>query len=596
MSSTEEDNKPDTTADTNGAAETPAKAAVDSSNGDTKKAMNSPEDAAAAKVRMKAHVLLEKVKISDWKRTTPLGTPRESTADLPKTEEVAKKEEQDKKEEEAADAVIKAAAEKAEEAKETAAAVDKGVADSQDEEDEAADTAAAVAEAKLKKEKEIEEKKKESSEELTKRLQRLALDRQKENRHDRLKVIQSDQTSHLSSAKTFQELKLPDHLLKAIFEMGFERPSAIQEEALPRILANPPRNVIGQAQSGSGKTAAFVVGALYRINIDAPATCQALIVTPTRELAVQIFQNAVTPMAAHMKGLKVRLALAGETIERGAKLDSHIVIGTPGKVVDWLKRRIIDTKKIKVFVLDEADNMVAESGHRANSLLIKKQMPKGCQSLLFSATFPAEVITFAEKMVYNPDKILIESGPEFLVLDVIKQIWIDCQQYDGGKLQFLEDIYSLLTIGQSIIFVGTKRDADTVHRTLTDSGYTCSLLHGGVDNDERDRTMEAFRKMESNVLITTNVLARGVDVDNVCLVVNYDVPVDKDGHPDFETYLHRIGRTGRFGRKGTAINLISDQRSIEVLAAIEAHFSSGGKEMIEMGQPDPEALADVIQI
>ena len=554
-------------------------------------ATSSTDEAAAAQVRMKAHVVLEKVKQSEERRTpTPVNSPRESAADLPQKEEEAKKEE------EAAAAAVEAATKKAEEAAATAAA--SAEAAKTTEEDEAAATAELVAEAKQKKEKEIEDRKKESADELTKRLQRMAVDFQKQNadQKERLKVIQSDQESHLSSAKTFQELQLPDHLLKAVFEMGFERPSAIQEEALPRILANPPRNVIGQAQSGSGKTAAFVLGMLYRTKIDAPATCQALCVTPTRELAVQIFQNAVTPMAAHMAGLKVRLALAGETIERGAKLDAHIVIGTPGKVVDWLKRRIINTKGIKVFVLDEADNMVAESGHRANSLLIKKQMPKGCQSLLFSATFPQEVIAFAEKMVYNPDKILIERGPEYLVLDVIKQIWIDCQQYDGGKLQFLEDIYSLLTIGQSIIFVGTKRDADSVHRTLTDSGYTCSLLHGGVDNDERDRTMEAFRKMESNVLITTNVLARGVDVDNVCLVVNYDVPVDKDGQPDFETYLHRIGRTGRFGRKGTAINLIGDQRSIEVLAAIEAHFSTEGKEMIEMAAPDPEALADVIQI
>lgn len=328
-----------------------------------------PNSPSSSQVRMKAHVLLEKVKKSEEKRGI-------------------------KDDDDAAAAAAAAAAAKKSEA-------------------EAA--AAAAAEAKLKKEKEIAEKKKESSEELTKRLQKLALERQKENRHERLRVIQSDTTSHLSSAKTFQELKLPEHLLKAIFEMGFERPSAIQEEALPRILANPPRNVIGQAQSGSGKTAAFVLGMLYRVHVDTPATAQALCVTPTRELAVQIFQNAVTPMAAHMTGLKVRLALSGEQIERGSKLDSHMVIGTPGKVVDWIKRRIIDTKKIKVFVLDEADNMVSESGHRANSLLIKKQMPKGCQSLLFSATFPPEVISFAEKMVYNPDKILIESGPEFLV-------------------------------------------------------------------------------------------------------------------------------------------------------------------------------------
>lgn len=280
----------------------------------------------------------------------------------------------------------------------------------------AEDRAAATADAKR------ESAKKETSEELTRRLQKLALERQKENRHETLRVIQSDASSHLHSAKTFQELKLPEHLLKALFEMGFERPSAIQEEALPRILASPPRNVIGQAQSGSGKTAAFVLGMLYRIHVDVPATCQALCVTPTRELAVQIFQNAVSPMAAHMAGLKVRLALSGETVERGASLDAHMVIGTPGKIVDWLKRRIINASKIKVFVLDEADNMVSENGHRANSLVIKKQMPKGCQSLLFSATFPEEVVGFAEKMVRNPDKILVERGPEYLVSAMYKEL------------------------------------------------------------------------------------------------------------------------------------------------------------------------------
>lgn len=257
--------------------------------------------------------------------------------------------------------------------------------------------------------------KKEDAGELTRRLQKLALERQKENRHERLKVIQSNTSSHLSSVKTFQELNLPKHLLDAVFAMGFDRPSAIQEEALPRILAEPPRNIIGQAQSGSGKTAAFVLGMLYRIEVDSPATTQALCVTPTRELAVQIFQEAVTPMAANMTGLKVQLALAGEYMSKGEKVDAHMVIGTPGKVVDWLKRKTINANHIKVFVLDEADDMVREGGHRANSLLIKKQLPKTCQCLLFSATFPPDVISFADKMVQNPDKILIEAGPEFLV-------------------------------------------------------------------------------------------------------------------------------------------------------------------------------------
>jgi ATP-dependent RNA helicase DDX19/DBP5 len=253
------------------------------------------------------------------------------------------------------------------------------------------------------------------SDELTKRLQKLALQRQNDNKGDRLKVIQADHASHLSSAKTFQELNLPQYLLDAVFGMGFDRPSAIQEEALPRILANPPRNLIGQAQSGSGKTAAFTLGCLFRIQVDSPATVQALIVSPTRELAIQIVDKAVRPMAANMKGLKIELAIAGANVAKGSKLDAHMVVGTPGKIVEWLKRKVLDTKNIKVFVLDEADTMVEEGGHRANSSLIKKAMPKTCQSLFFSATFPPEVVEFAAKMVEKPDKILIEAGPEFLV-------------------------------------------------------------------------------------------------------------------------------------------------------------------------------------
>ena len=189
------------------------------------------------------------------------------------------------------------------------------------------------------------------NDELTKRLQKLALERQKQNKGDRLKVIQSDTNSHLSSVKTFQDLNLPKHLLDAIFTMGFDRPSAIQEEALPRILAEPPRNLIGQAQSGSGKTAAFTLGMLYRTVVDTPATTQALCVTPTRELAIQIFEKAVKPMAANMAGLKVQLAVAGTHFEKGKTCDAHIIIGTPGKVVDWMKRRLFNAKTIKVFVV-----------------------------------------------------------------------------------------------------------------------------------------------------------------------------------------------------------------------------------------------------
>ena len=160
------------------------------------------------------------------------------------------------------------------------------------------------------------------------------------------------------------------------------------------------------------QTAAFTLGILYRMEVDSPATTQAICVTPTRELAIQIVEKAVKPMAVNMTGLKIEVAIAGSNTKR---VDAHVIVGTPGKIVDWLKRRTIDPRHVKVLVLDEADNMVEEGGHRANSLLIKKQMPRNCQSLFFSATFPEAVIQFASKMVDAPDKILIEDGPEFLV-------------------------------------------------------------------------------------------------------------------------------------------------------------------------------------
>ena len=436
--------------------------------------------------------------------------------------------------------------------------------------------------------------------ELSRRLQQLALERQKQSEQKRLRVIQADASSHLHSAKTFEELNLPDYLLQAIYQMGFDRPSAIQEETLPRLLDG--RNVIAQAQSGSGKTAAFTIGMLFRCNAALPPTqCQALCVTPTRELAIQIVEKTVKPLSVNMKGLQIRLAISGEQVEKGTKVAAHVIVGTPGKVVDWIKRKVFDPKTVKVFVLDEADNMVQEKnvgGFRANSLQIKKQLPKNVQCLLFSATYTQEIIDFSTKLVKVADKILVEDGPEFLVLDEIKQVWIDTREYAGGsKIMFLADIYNLMTIGQSIVFVSSREEADLVNQTLSSAGYSCAALHSGMDSSERDETMAAFRAGKSTVLITTNVLARGVDVDNVCLVVNYNLPTYNSGLPDFETYLHRIGRTGRFGRKGTAVNLVGDDKQLETLRVITTHFAGRWEDQKMMTQiaADPEALADAIE-
>lgn len=439
--------------------------------------------------------------------------------------------------------------------------------------------------------------------EMTAKLSALAMTRQKLTNNDRLKIIQSDPSSHLTSMTSFAEMNLPPYLLQGIYSMGFDKPSAIQAVSLPRILGEP-QNLIAQAQSGSGKTVCFCLGMLYRVDV-ALQQPQAVCVTPTRELAVQIVTNCLKPMGSFIENLGIRLALSGEMADRSG-VREHIVVGTPGKVCDWLKRRLLNPATVKVFALDEADQMCAESGHRANSILIKKCLPPTCQCLFFSATYPQNVLEFSEKMVGTADKILLKSDEE-LVLDVIKQIWIDTGAY--GKIKFLEDMYSLMEIGQSIVFVETRRTADEVANTLISNGYSCSVLHSKVENQIRDGLMEAFRRGESKVLITTNVLARGVDVENVCLVVNYDIPrtrdvqIGRDGQqemvgpskPDYETYLHRIGRTGRFGRKGTAVNLVDTKESMQFLAEIEQHFSPQ-KEMIVKCDADPEQLADLLEL
>lgn len=416
---------------------------------------------------------------------------------------------------------------------------------------------------------------------LTKRLQKLASQRNAVSRDQELRIIQSDAgNSHLAAAKTFEELELPHHLLQAVYAMGFDRPSVIQEAALPRILAG--RNVMGQAQSGSGKTAAFCLGMLYGVNVQHAAT-QAICVTPTRELAIQIVEQAVRPMASHMPDLCVQMAIS--QVKKADRVP-HVVVGTPGKVVDWLKRKFLQTEHIRVFVLDEADNMV--DGHRANSLKLASYMPSSTQYLFFSATFPETTLQFARKLIAGDADQILLADRSSLVLDVIKQVSVDCRKNTGTtKLEFLADMYELLTIAQSIVFCNTKVQADTVHKTLSASGYTCSVLHSSVELSERDATMAAFRNHQTNVLIATNVLARGVDVDQVCLVVNYGLPLDKEDKADCETYLHRIGRTGRFGRKGTAVNLVDNDDDLRLLREIEEHFGCE----ITACEPDPEALA-----
>jgi len=393
--------------------------------------------------------------------------------------------------------------------------------------------------------------------------------------------------SPLYSVKSFEALNLDSRLLKGVYAMGFNNPSKIQESALPTLLADPPQNMIAQSQSGTGKTAAFVLAMLSRVNPDLGYP-QVLCLCPTYELAIQIGEVADN-MSQFYPELTIRYAVRGEMLQRGAKLSEHIIIGTPGKVLDWsnIKFNFFDLKKINVFVLDEADVMIAIQGHQDQSIRIHKNLSSDCQMLLFSATYDQEVMDFAENIVSNP--VVIKLRREEESLDNIKQYYVYCDSMEA-KYRSIRNIYGTITIGQAMIFCQTRKTASWLSKELKEDGHAVALLSGDLGPDERILVLDRYRKAMEKILITTNVLSRGIDVEQVTIVVNFDLPVDQSGKADCETYLHRIGRTGRFGKHGLAINLVDSPKSMAVMKEIEKHF---GKDIIKLDAEDTEEIENI---
>lgn len=384
----------------------------------------------------------------------------------------------------------------------------------------------------------------------------------------KLADLQADPDSPLFSVKSFEELGLSNELLKGLYAMKFNKPSKIQEKALPLLISNPPKNMIGQSQSGTGKTAAFSLTMLTRVDPTLKKT-QCLCLSPTRELARQTLE--VIKTMGKFTDITTQL-LVPDSFPKKTKIDAQVVVGTPGVMLDLIKRRLLDLSALKVYVLDEADNMLDASGLSEQCLRIKKQLPTKAQLVLFSATFPEKVRTFAEKVVPNANSL--ELRQEELNVAAIKQLYMDCDSQEH-KFEVLCGLYELLTIGSSIIFVDRKQTADILYHRMTKEGHKCSVLHGDLTPQDRDRLIDDFREGRSKVLITTNVLARGIDIASVSMVVNYDLPVTREGRPDPSTYLHRIGRTGRFGRVGVSISFIYDRRSYDILMDIIKYFGKG---------------------
>ncbi|XP_051947911.1 ATP-dependent RNA helicase DDX19A [Xyrauchen texanus] len=406
------------------------------------------------------------------------------------------------------------------------------------------------------------------------------------NNTNQVEVLQRDPNSPLYSVKTFEELRLKPQLLKGVYEMGFNRPSKIQENALPMMLAEPPQNLIAQSQSGTGKTAAFVLAMLSHVDPTLKWT-QCLCISPTYELALQT-GKVIEQMGKFYPEVTLAYAVRGHRMERGVEIREQIVIGTPGTVLVWcIKRKLIDPKKIKVFVLDEADVMIATQGHQDQSIRIQRMLPRGCQMLLFSATFEESVWKFAERIVPDPNIIKLKREEE--TLDTIKQYYVLCNSKED-KFNALCNIYGAITIAQAMIFCHVNSENNRLAGQMSKEGHQVALLSGEMVVEQRAAVIERFREGKEKVLITTNVCARGIDVEQVSVVINFDLPLDKDNNPDNETYLHRIGRTGRFGKRGLAINMVDSQRSMEILKTIERHFN---KKILRLDTDDLDEIEKI---
>jgi len=373
----------------------------------------------------------------------------------------------------------------------------------------------------------------------------------------------------------FDNMGLKPELLRGVYAYGFERPSAIQQRAIMPVLKD--HDVIAQAQSGTGKTATFSISVLQKID-HTVRQCQALILAPTRELAQQI-QKVVIALGDFLN-IECHACIGGTIVREDIRIlqeGVHVVVGTPGRVLDMIQnRRALRTENIKMFVLDEADEMLSR-GFKDQIYNIFQLLPQNTQAVLLSATMPSDVLEVTQKFMRDPIRILVKKDE--LTLEGIKQFYIAVEKEDW-KLDTLADLYETVTITQAVIFCNTRRKVDWLTDKLTQKDFTVSAMHGDMDQSQRDVIMKEFRSGSSRVLITTDLLARGIDVQQVSLVINYDLPANR------ENYIHRIGRGGRFGRKGVAINFVTAE-DVRMMRDIEQFYSTQIEEM-------PMNVADLI--
>ena len=375
---------------------------------------------------------------------------------------------------------------------------------------------------------------------------------------------------------SFDTLNLKDNLLRGIYSYGFENPSKIQHLAIPKLVTG--NDLIAQAQSGTGKTGAFVTGALQKLNEEDKNT-QVLIISPTRELVHQIAE-VVKELSKYMK-VSVMEVVGGTNIfecRKDLENNPQIIIGTPGRVLDMIQKKSLFTDKINTLIFDEADEILSY-GFKDTIYNIVQYIPENTQICLFSATIQEDVLELSTKFMNNPEKILVKK--EQLTLEGITQFFINIK-VNEWKFEVLKDLYDTINISQCIIYINSKNKLMDIYTNLTKENFPVTYIHGELSTNERKEVMENFRSGHSRILLSTDLLSRGIDVQQLSLVINFDLPKSK------ETYIHRIGRSGRYGRKGVSINLVTD-RDINYMKEIETFYDTKIEEM-------PQNIADYLTV
>lgn len=374
-------------------------------------------------------------------------------------------------------------------------------------------------------------------------------------------IVENKIENKEKTINTWDELNLKNDLLRGIYAYGFEKPSDIQKKAIEPIINE--KDTIAQAQSGSGKTGVFAISALERIDTTNKNT-QAIIIAPTHELVKQIY-NVISSLANMMNGVSIKTIIGGTSIQDDAyeirKKCPQIIVGTAGRIYDMIKRRYLRTNHIKLFILDEADEMLSK-GFKDQIYNIFQHFNQDIQIAIFSATMPPDVLELTNKFMKDPVKIILKN--EELSLDGIQQCYLACVG-DNDKFDMLKRLFSFVSVSQCIIYCNNVNRVNDLQNAMNREGFSVCSIHSSMSKSERDVAFNNFRSGSFRVLISSNVTARGIDIQQVSSVINFDIP--KCVH----TYLHRIGRSGRWGRKGLAINFIT-QNDIQYMRNIENHY------------------------